>query len=215
MCRSGNDDGVEEVTGMVEMAVGVTGWRWWCYGGVGGEAAGGGGGEWLRKRDKIYGDPEAADIVFTSGANIHVVGINTTAQVKLSVNFTVIVMRNLMMFMDGCYELEEKKTRTKPKKAKNNGDGGKKKNSSNDNKGVVILSNDDVPSLKFTCPTRHHVLDKNVTLSGLLAMLRGYEGSGPILSINSWAKFKWFEADFGWGPPDETRLMDHQTSMSI
>ncbi|GKC49963.1 ribonuclease H-like domain, reverse transcriptase, RNA-dependent DNA polymerase [Tanacetum coccineum] len=33
---------------------------------------------------RIYGDPEAADIVFTSGANIHVVGINTTAQVKLS-----------------------------------------------------------------------------------------------------------------------------------
>ncbi|GJU08556.1 hypothetical protein Tco_1124986 [Tanacetum coccineum] len=42
------DDGVEEVTGMVEIAVGVTGWRWWCYGGVGGEAAGGGGGEWRR-----------------------------------------------------------------------------------------------------------------------------------------------------------------------
>ncbi|KAD5960349.1 hypothetical protein R6Q59_013479 [Mikania micrantha] len=32
----------------------------------------------------IYGDPEAADIVFTSGANIVVVGINITTQVKLS-----------------------------------------------------------------------------------------------------------------------------------
>ncbi|KAJ4970514.1 hypothetical protein NE237_003613 [Protea cynaroides] len=31
----------------------------------------------------IYGDPEAADIVFTSGANIVVVGINITTQVKL------------------------------------------------------------------------------------------------------------------------------------
>ncbi|XP_076907542.1 uridine nucleosidase 1-like [Bidens hawaiensis] len=32
----------------------------------------------------IYGDPEAADIVFTSGANITVVGINITEQVKLT-----------------------------------------------------------------------------------------------------------------------------------
>lgn len=32
----------------------------------------------------IYGDPEAADIVFTSGANIVVVGINITTQVKLT-----------------------------------------------------------------------------------------------------------------------------------
>ncbi|XP_043702127.1 uridine nucleosidase 1-like isoform X1 [Telopea speciosissima] len=32
----------------------------------------------------IYGDPEAADIVFTSGANIIVVGINITTQVKLT-----------------------------------------------------------------------------------------------------------------------------------
>ncbi|GAB4833401.1 Uridine nucleosidase 1 [Ancistrocladus abbreviatus] len=30
----------------------------------------------------IYGDPEAADIVFTSGANIAIVGINITTQVK-------------------------------------------------------------------------------------------------------------------------------------
>lgn len=32
----------------------------------------------------IYGDPEAADVVFTSGANITVVGINITTQVKLT-----------------------------------------------------------------------------------------------------------------------------------
>ncbi|KAK4776118.1 hypothetical protein SAY87_024079 [Trapa incisa] len=32
----------------------------------------------------IYGDPEAADIVFTSGADIVVVGINITTQVKLT-----------------------------------------------------------------------------------------------------------------------------------
>ncbi|KAF5750497.1 Uridine-ribohydrolase 1 isoform 1 [Tripterygium wilfordii] len=32
----------------------------------------------------IYGDPEAADVVFTSGANIVVVGINVTTQVKLT-----------------------------------------------------------------------------------------------------------------------------------
>ncbi|XP_006341118.1 probable uridine nucleosidase 1 isoform X1 [Solanum tuberosum] len=31
----------------------------------------------------IHGDPEAADVVFTSGANIDVVGINITTQVKL------------------------------------------------------------------------------------------------------------------------------------
>ncbi|KAG8376692.1 hypothetical protein BUALT_Bualt09G0090300 [Buddleja alternifolia] len=32
----------------------------------------------------IYGDPEAADIVFTSGANIDVVGINITTQVQMT-----------------------------------------------------------------------------------------------------------------------------------
>ncbi|PIN05402.1 putative inosine-uridine preferring nucleoside hydrolase [Handroanthus impetiginosus] len=32
----------------------------------------------------IYGDPEAADIVFTSGANIDIVGINITTQVKMT-----------------------------------------------------------------------------------------------------------------------------------
>ncbi|KAK8713502.1 hypothetical protein V6N13_148717 [Hibiscus sabdariffa] len=34
----------------------------------------------------IYGDPEAADIVFTSGADIVVVGINITTQVKMTDN---------------------------------------------------------------------------------------------------------------------------------
>lgn len=33
---------------------------------------------------QIYGDPEAADVVFTSGANIDVIGINITTQVKLT-----------------------------------------------------------------------------------------------------------------------------------
>ncbi|KAF9598052.1 hypothetical protein IFM89_024039 [Coptis chinensis] len=32
----------------------------------------------------IYGDPEAADVVFTCGANIDIVGINITTQVKLT-----------------------------------------------------------------------------------------------------------------------------------
>ncbi|KAK4419357.1 Uridine nucleosidase 1 [Sesamum alatum] len=32
----------------------------------------------------IYGDPEAADVVFTSGANIDVVGINITTQVQMT-----------------------------------------------------------------------------------------------------------------------------------
>ncbi|GMN39401.1 hypothetical protein TIFTF001_008636 [Ficus carica] len=35
-------------------------------------------------RPWIYGDPEAADIVFTSGANIDVVGINITTQVQFT-----------------------------------------------------------------------------------------------------------------------------------
>lgn len=32
----------------------------------------------------IYGDPEAADVVFTSRLDIEVVGINITAQIKLT-----------------------------------------------------------------------------------------------------------------------------------
>lgn len=33
---------------------------------------------------QIYGDPEAADVVFTSGADITVVGINITTQLRLT-----------------------------------------------------------------------------------------------------------------------------------
>jgi len=33
---------------------------------------------------QIYGDPEAADVVFTSGADVVVVGINITTQVQLT-----------------------------------------------------------------------------------------------------------------------------------
>ena len=33
---------------------------------------------------QIYGDPEAADVVFTCGADITVVGINITTQLKLT-----------------------------------------------------------------------------------------------------------------------------------
>ncbi|XP_031102963.1 probable uridine nucleosidase 1 isoform X1 [Ipomoea triloba] len=38
----------------------------------------------LFSRHQIYGDPEAADVVFTSGANIDVVGIDITTQVKMT-----------------------------------------------------------------------------------------------------------------------------------
>lgn len=34
--------------------------------------------------DKIFGDPDAADIVFTSGADILAIGINVTHQVVLT-----------------------------------------------------------------------------------------------------------------------------------
>jgi len=33
---------------------------------------------------QIYGDPEAADVVFTCGADVVVVGINITTQVQLT-----------------------------------------------------------------------------------------------------------------------------------
>lgn len=33
---------------------------------------------------QIYGDPDAADVVFTSGADIVVIGINLTTQLKLT-----------------------------------------------------------------------------------------------------------------------------------
>lgn len=38
---------------------------------------------------QIYGDPEAADIVFTCGAEIVVVGLNVTTQVMLSGKFLI------------------------------------------------------------------------------------------------------------------------------
>lgn len=38
--------------------------------------------------DKIFGDPDAADIVFTSGADILAIGINVTHQVVLTGNPT-------------------------------------------------------------------------------------------------------------------------------
>ena len=36
--------------------------------------------------DQIFGDPDAADIVFTSGADVLAVGINVTHQVVLTGN---------------------------------------------------------------------------------------------------------------------------------
>lgn len=47
---------------------------------------------------QIYGDPEAADVVFTSGANIDVVGINITTQVKLKGEFHRLNMSNASIF---------------------------------------------------------------------------------------------------------------------
>ena len=52
----------------------------------------------LELDEQIFGDPEAADIVFTCGADILAVGINVTHQVILSGNtlnlefLTVIIM---------------------------------------------------------------------------------------------------------------------------
>nr|GEW80812.1 hypothetical protein [Tanacetum cinerariifolium] len=94
------------------------------------------------------------------------------------VNFTVIGMRNLMMFM------VLKRNRTAVMNWKK-----KRLERSRKRRKIMEMKNS---------ATRHHVLDKN---GSVRAMLRGYEGSGLILSINSWAKFKWFEANFGWGPP--------------
>lgn len=39
---------------------------------------------WFLLYMQIYGDPEAADVVFTSGADITVVGINITTQLRLT-----------------------------------------------------------------------------------------------------------------------------------
>lgn len=38
---------------------------------------------------KIFGDPDAADIVFTSGADVLAVGINVTHQVVLTGTFSI------------------------------------------------------------------------------------------------------------------------------
>lgn len=49
---------------------------------------------WLQ----VYGDPEAADIVFTCGADIIVVGINITTQVQLLGCPLVTVIFNFLPF---------------------------------------------------------------------------------------------------------------------
>ncbi|GFP97068.1 uridine nucleosidase 1 [Phtheirospermum japonicum] len=61
----------------------------------------------------IYGDPEAADIVFTCGANIDVVGINITTQVKMTgiflhdpVSFVALVRPDLFTFKKGVVRVE-------------------------------------------------------------------------------------------------------------
>ncbi|KAL3358133.1 hypothetical protein AABB24_015332 [Solanum stoloniferum] len=61
----------------------------------------------------IHGDPEAADVVFTSGANIDVVGINITTQVKLKgiflhdpVSFAALVRPDLFTFKKGVVRVE-------------------------------------------------------------------------------------------------------------
>ena len=41
----------------------------------------------LRLDDQIFGDPDAADIVFTSGADVVAVGINVTHQVVFTGTF--------------------------------------------------------------------------------------------------------------------------------
>ncbi|XP_052174342.1 uridine nucleosidase 1-like isoform X2 [Diospyros lotus] len=61
----------------------------------------------------IYGDPEAADVVFTCGANISVVGINITTQVKMTgiflhdpVSFVALVRPDLFTFKKGVVRVE-------------------------------------------------------------------------------------------------------------
>ncbi|URD83412.1 Inosine-uridine preferring nucleoside hydrolase [Musa troglodytarum] len=61
----------------------------------------------------IYGDPEAADIVFTCGADITVVGINITTQVKFTgiflhdpVSFAALVRPDLFTFKKGVVRVE-------------------------------------------------------------------------------------------------------------
>jgi len=50
----------------------------------------------------MYGDPEAADMVCTSGANITVVGINITTQIKLTGEVANACMLNCTL-CHGCY----------------------------------------------------------------------------------------------------------------
>ncbi|KAL6133596.1 hypothetical protein ACLB2K_065831 [Fragaria x ananassa] len=61
----------------------------------------------------IYGDPEAADVVFTSGANITVVGINITTQVKFTgiflhdpVSFVAVVRPDFFKYKKGVVRVE-------------------------------------------------------------------------------------------------------------
>ncbi|KAK7822427.1 uridine nucleosidase 1 [Quercus suber] len=51
----------------------------------------------------IYGDPEAADVVFTSGANIAVVGINVTTQVMFTVKCSMYSIRMTLSFLSGVF----------------------------------------------------------------------------------------------------------------
>lgn len=50
---------------------------------------------------QIYGDPEAADIVFTSGADVVVVGINITTQVQLTGGIVIPIGNNF--YATFCY----------------------------------------------------------------------------------------------------------------
>uniref|UniRef100_A0A7N0TH67 Inosine/uridine-preferring nucleoside hydrolase domain-containing protein n=1 Tax=Kalanchoe fedtschenkoi TaxID=63787 RepID=A0A7N0TH67_KALFE len=61
----------------------------------------------------IHGDPEAADIVFTSGANIDVVGLNITTQVQFTgiflhdpVSFALLVRPDFFTFKTGVVRVE-------------------------------------------------------------------------------------------------------------
>lgn len=53
---------------------------------------------------QIYGDPEAADVVFTSGANITVVGINITTQVQFTGGTPVYSLFNFSTIFSCCFK---------------------------------------------------------------------------------------------------------------
>lgn len=53
---------------------------------------------------QIYGDPEAADVVFTSGANITVVGINITTQVQFTGGIPVYSLFNFSTIILYCFK---------------------------------------------------------------------------------------------------------------